>query len=358
MYRLFICSLLLLAAVVQGEEQSADYAAYQMKMLLQGQAEENQQVNEQVLNDMENVCADKQAAMAELLNFVRTGKGTVRKNAIAELVKSAKANNFDRDCNSWQFDIMTAFTEQQVDHSAYRQYLFTAIAKQPSASASGLLVNVLDYALSQRMLNDEEWQQVQSIVVSAGHLEARQLMNALLLTAQAKDQRKEEHQYLVSANVDLVLANIDAIINASSAEKQTGKVTQGYLVNTLLSQSQRLLPEQFAGLYKQYAAQLDKPARLAPNMGLYLIEQPNEERIALVHSYVQQLRQQPARLGRKDAKKIISFLDKLDKSSQTSEVVSGFFDELIANNEPLVSNAIAAARLSSEQKSYWLGYYE
>lgn len=103
---------------------------------------------------------------------------------------------------------------------------------------------------------------------------------------------------------------------------------------------------------------MDKPARLAPNMGLYLIELPNEERIALVRGYVNQLQQQPARLGRKDAKKIISFLDKLDKSSQTSEVVNGFFDELITNNESLISNAVSAARLSSEQKSYWLGYYE
>lgn len=358
MYRLFICSMPLLATLAQAEEQSADYAAYQMKMLLQGQAEENQPVNEQVLNDMENACSDKQVAMEELLNFVRTGKGTVRKNAIAELVKNSKTNSFDRDCNQWQFDIITTFKEHKVDHKGYRQHLFAAVAKQPSASASALLVDVLDYALAQKALSDAEWQQIQSVIAEAGHIEARQLMNTLLLTAQPQGQRKEEHQYLISADSTVVLSHIDAMIRTSSAEKQRGRVTQGYLINTLLSQSQRLLPEQFAVLYKQYGAQLDKPARLAPNMGLYLIEKPDEERIALVRNYVHQLQQQPPRLGRKDAKKIISFLDKLDKNSQKSEALTGFFDELIADNESLVSNAVAAARLSSEQKSYWLGYYE
>jgi len=358
MSRLFICSLFVLATAVQAEEQSSDYAAYQMKMLLQGKAEENQEVDEQVLNDMENVCSDKQVVMEELLNFVRTGKGTVRKNAIAELVKNSKNSNFDRDCNQWQFDIIATFKEQGVDHKAYRQHLFSAVSKQSSASAPALLIDVLDYALSFKTLNETEWQQVQGVVASAGHLEARQLMQKLLLTAQAKEQRKEEDQYLISADVAEVLAHVDTIIKASSAEKQRGKVTRGYLVNTLLSQSQRLLPEQFAGLYQQYGAQLDKPARLAPNMGLYLVADPNEERLALVRGYLDQLNQKPGRLGRKDAKKIISFLDKLDKNSEKSPALASFFDELMVSNKPLVSQAVSSAKLSSEQKSYWLGYYE
>ena len=340
-----VLSLLFVSRVLNAEEASSDFAAYQMKMLKQEHSEEessSQQDAEQA-QAQELVCEKQKAEVAELISFAQPEKpAAVRKNAINELAALSKKSSFDGVCNSWQFDILAHFTVQKLAHNEYRNYLFSKILQHQGK----LLTATIEYALSDSPIIVKEWKSIQEALLSSGHLEARQTLVALLANI--------ETQQDLMAQLRILLKNMEG--KAKAGEK-TG-VSAGYMLTTILSQLQKDQASEFAAFYRDFNALLDKPMRLAPYMGMYLSQDPSAERIEVVRGYITQLNQSDARMGRKDAKKLISFLDRLDQKSATNDELGTFFDQVMSENKSLISQAIRTARLKTDKKDYWLGFYQ
>ena len=355
------------------QDEVADFASYQLKMLLQEAQKDPDDDSEKpesvAFEQQTTLNCDKHVALIhDLLKFIPGAPlaggqqlSRIQQHALKQLVDYSLQKNFDHDCYRWQHDLLAALTLAKIGHAEYRHNLFAIIAAEHKDIAASLLIDVLDYALKTQPLTPPEWRVVVNAMQHANHLTARQVLAHLVNATQPLENKEalsasafvqDETRFI--RQVDTLIEQLDAV----DAYQSQSSMTLNYFITMVLSQAHRQLPSSFNHLYLKHRHRLTSPGRLAPYMGLYLAAKANAKRQELVALYFSDLVERSVRSGHHEAKSIMTFLDKLEQRTGASVGVKKFLSGIVNNHEAFVRSVVKHPGLPLDRRDHWLAYIE